>query len=215
MSKFNRCNHISFPCAFPPIGEGPIGGTGPTGPTGPGGIGPTGPTGGTGIGVTGPTGPQGVQGLQGVPGPEGPTGPTGPNLEPLVNGNIEGQTIVSGGLVQLGTTTFSGITFNGTDTLTIIEAGLYMLNVVLNFATGTVANSGFRVLLNGLPVAPIANADTVGQCTVIRVAMYSTGDTISIQNFAPNSVTIVDSISAGNGSAGHITFFRFADGPLP
>ncbi|MBZ8126137.1 collagen-like protein [Bacillus thuringiensis] len=90
-NKFNKCNHIPFPCAFPPSGQGT---TGPTGPTGPGGIGPTGPTGpsGTGIGVTGPTGPQGiqgepgpegptgpqgVQGIQGEPGPEGPTGPQG------------------------------------------------------------------------------------------------------------------------------------------
>ncbi|MED3244749.1 collagen-like protein, partial [Bacillus thuringiensis] len=52
-NKFDKCNHIPFPCAFPPLQEGP---TGPTGSTGP--VGPTGPTG-TGEGITGPPGPTG------------------------------------------------------------------------------------------------------------------------------------------------------------
>ncbi|KXY25960.1 hypothetical protein AT268_14285 [Bacillus cereus] len=88
MNKFDKCNHIPFPCAFPIPEQGPTGSTGPQGPTGPAGTGrgPPGPTGSTGVtgptgpsgGPPGPTGPTGATGLQGIPGVTGPIGPTGP-----------------------------------------------------------------------------------------------------------------------------------------
>ncbi|MBG9753157.1 hypothetical protein ABD82_28670 [Bacillus thuringiensis] len=82
MNKFNKHNHIPFPCAFPLLDQGPTGPQGPQGIQGePGPEGPTGPQGPQGIqgepGPEGPTGPQGPQGIQGEPGPEGPTGPQG------------------------------------------------------------------------------------------------------------------------------------------
>ncbi|EJS62792.1 hypothetical protein ICU_04929, partial [Bacillus cereus BAG2X1-1] len=46
MNRFNKCNHIPFPCAFPIPSEGATGATGLTGPTGL--TGATGATGATG-----------------------------------------------------------------------------------------------------------------------------------------------------------------------
>ncbi|PFI23089.1 hypothetical protein [Bacillus cereus] len=173
MNRFNKCNHIPFPCAFPIPSEGA----------------------------------------------------TGPVLQPFVNGNIDGQTIASGGAVvfPLPADTFhlrvTGITYNGTDTFTIIESGLYFIDVTLNYAPGTPVNSTFTVSINGaIGVSPATNADTVGPISVIRVGNYSAGDTVRIINDSPNPVIIANGNSTVGPTlftAGHITFFRFADGPQP
>ncbi|MED2216670.1 exosporium leader peptide-containing protein [Bacillus thuringiensis] len=180
----------------------PTGFTGPTGPKG-----ATGPQGIQGEpGAIGPTGPQGVQGIQGEP------GAVGPILQPFVNSSIFSQTIAVNGLLNIrGVITTSGVDFNGVDTLTIITPGLYYLDVVLNLSTETPANSQFQVFLNGITVAPIGNANTGGPMSLSRVAMYSTGNTVSIRNGSRHPVTIVDGVSLS--SAGRFSFFRFADGP--
>ncbi|WP_036698248.1 collagen-like protein [Paenibacillus taiwanensis] len=214
--------------------SGPAGATGATGATGIGITGPTGPSGDTGptgpsggppgaTGATGPTGPSGgatgATGATGI-GITGPTGPTGPILQPFANPNISPQTIAVGGLVQfqppVGT---NGITYNGAGTFTIVYPGLYFLECVLNYAPGTPARSEFAVLLNGTIIAaPSANADTVGQISVIRVNNYAAGATIAIVNNSQNAVTLQAGINSNgavdNSSGGHFILFRFADGPL-
>ncbi|PGL86539.1 hypothetical protein CN931_06030, partial [Bacillus sp. AFS054943] len=128
--------------------------------------------------------------LEGPTGVTGPTGPTGPVLQPFVNGNIDSQTIAIGGAVvyPLPTDTFhlavTGITYNGTDTFTIIEPGLYFIDVTLNYAPNTPANSTFAVSINGDTngVAPATNANTLGPISVIRVQNYSAGSTVRIIN---------------------------------
>jgi len=82
VNKFNKCDHIPFPCAFPIPSEGPTGPTGPKGDKGDkgntGATGPTGPKGDKGdkgdTGATGPTGPKGDKGDKGDTGATGPTG---------------------------------------------------------------------------------------------------------------------------------------------
>ncbi|PFA55695.1 hypothetical protein CN402_25690, partial [Bacillus sp. AFS015896] len=155
------------------------------------------------------------------------TGPTGPVLQPFVNGNIDSQTIAIGGAVvyPLPTDTFhlavTGITYNGTDTFTIIEPGLYFIDVTLNYAPNTPANSTFAVSINGDTngVAPATNANTLGPISVIRVQNYSAGSTVRIINTSPNPVTLANGNGQSGGltlfTAGHIIFYRFADGPQP
>ncbi|MCD4646597.1 hypothetical protein AR454_06215 [Bacillus mycoides] len=90
-----------------------------------------------------------------------------PILQPFVNANLDTQKIASGANVVFSAspieTTVTGIAFNGADTFTILQPGLYYLNCTLNFVPGTPARSHFEILLNGnAPRAPGSNADTVG-----------------------------------------------------
>ncbi|MFJ7732102.1 hypothetical protein ACIQXF_09425 [Lysinibacillus sp. NPDC097231] len=149
--------------------------------------------------------------LVGPTGLLGSTGATGPISQAFFYANIEGQTIASGAAVSMESLQYFGIDFNGTDTFIITGAGLYSLDVVLNFAVGTPAQSYFGVSINGgALVAPSSNANTVGQISVIRVNLQSVGETIRIVNGSPNSVTIAETTGV-IGSAGHISLYRFAD----
>lgn len=69
--------------------------------------------------------------------------PPGPILQPFVKANLDAQKIASGANVIFSTspieTTVIGIPFNGTDTFTILQPGLYYLNCTLNFAPETPA----------------------------------------------------------------------------
>lgn len=140
-----------------------------------------------------------------------------------MNANLDAQTIASGANILFSAspieTTVTGISFNGVNTFTILQSGLYYLNHTLNFAPGTPAQSHFEVLLNAsAPRASGSNAGTVGPVSLIRVQNYSTGNTIAITNYSPNPVTIQNALDiSGKGeetfSTGHFSFFRFADGP--
>ncbi|WP_222429797.1 collagen-like repeat preface domain-containing protein [Paenibacillus agilis] len=159
-----------------PGARGATGITGPTGATGTQGIqgaqgtqgliGPTGamglqgipgligPTGDTGLqGLQGPVGPTGATGSQGIQGLVGPTGPTGPN-PPIAVADISSNTtqvIPNNGAVNLSTyTQIIGVTFNGTDTLTVPTTGLYFISYDISLDPGNVGASSFGVSVNGL-----------------------------------------------------------------
>ncbi len=83
-------------------------------------------------------------------GPTGPTGPTGPvGLELITqayaNANIDTQTIAVAETVVYTTITTVGMTFNDSDTFTIITGGIY----ALNFGEGTTENSTFGISIKG------------------------------------------------------------------
>ncbi|RGP42328.1 hypothetical protein BTW32_31305, partial [Bacillus thuringiensis] len=157
-------------------------------------------------------------------GPTGVTGPTGLGLQPFVDANINGQLINSNDPVifpsDVSNLTIFGIDFNGTDTFTITNPGLYVLGVTLNYNPATGGNTVFAVSLNSTAtiVAPAANAGTVGPISIIRIAMYTSGTAIQIRNRSTGQVTIKNGNDpTGNellNSAGHIIFYRIADGPL-
>lgn len=193
---------------------GPQGAQGNTGPEGPQGlqgeIGPTGPQ-----GDIGPTGPQGAQGNTG---PAGPTGTVSPLLQPFVNANIGPQTIpASGFLAGYGSMANPGVTFDGVSTFTVIEAGLYFLHVTLNMAPGSIANAIFSVSVDSQITlfAPAANANTIGPLSITRVQYYTAGSEVAIKNNSTGDVEIVNGVQGAGpstASAGHLSFFRFADG---
>ncbi|EXG85577.1 hypothetical protein K413DRAFT_2367 [Clostridium sp. ASBs410] len=119
------------------------------------------------------------------------------------------------GIVTFGATTAVGIDFINSNTFVITRAGLYALVCSLNFAVGTPANTYFWVLLNNNPtegVAPVSNADTVGEITISRVNFYNVGDIVQIASGNIGTSTTLEESPGVTGSAGHLIFFRFADG---
>ncbi|MGH0396113.1 hypothetical protein ACQVRE_30785, partial [Bacillus cereus] len=172
---------------------------------------------------TGPTGPTGSTGSTG---PTGPTGSTGSILQPFLDAGIDQQTVFSNDPVVFPLVStepdqiiISGIAQVDDTTFAISNPGIYVLNVTLNYAPGTTTGSPFAVSINTLvdPVAPAANADTVGPVSIIRVAMYSSGTQIQIRNRSNGGVTLNNSAFPPTipFSAGHITLYRIADAPLP
>jgi len=134
-----------------------------------------------------------------------------------LNSNIGPQTIPAKGFVEnYGSMALVGIDFDGINTFTVLQPGLYHLQVTLNMATTNAPDSIFSVAINGSPVffAPSSNADTGGQISIIRTQRYAAGAQIQIRNNSVSDVEIVNGIPGElpTSSAGHICFFRFADG---
>lgn len=103
---------------------------GPIGPAGPAGA--TGPTGATGAtGLTGPTGPTGVTG------PIGPTGPTGTvplNFGGLLTdiGYAELTSTPQNLQMRIQTQQSMGIDYSTEDAITIIDPGIYKVDIIIN-----------------------------------------------------------------------------------
>ena len=157
--------------------SGPIGPTGPTGPTGPIGL----------TGLTGPTGPTGPIGLT------GPTGPTGPvaTINSILTANDGIQSVTASGLVDLGAeinSTGASLTFTAPNTVTIAEAGTYLINFSsLIMSGGTAGNLGASLQINGtiVPTASeyVDSTAMPGFSTELQHNYTATaGDTITIIN---------------------------------
>ena len=191
---------------------GLTGAVGPTGVTGP--TGPTGPAGADGLSITGPTGatgPQGIQGVQGEIGPTGPigpigpigptgatgatgaTGPTGPTgeagvLSASANQNTATQNVVDDALVSItGTNVLTDgttLTFAG-DTITVNEAGLYMITANTE-VTDSVGSYTFAIVVDGVDYLYVVDVTTDQVST-------SNGETIVLQlATVPTTVTLVN-----------------------
>lgn len=95
----------------------------------------------------------GVQGPTGATGPTGPTGPTGAsgtaineNATTLNNGT---QAITTTTALTLPTTlTNNGLT-TGTDSITVASTGTYLVNFLLNSATGATDEDNVGIGING------------------------------------------------------------------
>ncbi|WP_392387456.1 hypothetical protein, partial [Bacillus pumilus] len=203
---------------------GATGGTGVTGATG--GTGVTGATGGTGVtgatGVTGVTGATGVTGNTGATGDTGATGVTGAT-GPFFSSAIEGvqnnaQTVPAGGLVSFSNveTTGTGITFNGTNSFTLNQPGLYHVEYDVNTAENS-GSSVFNLIGNNNILSAIGNSASggnMGSGAVIRV-FPGTPVNVILQNgsVGARDLVTVPGIN-GSGSAASIRIVRFADGSV-
>ncbi|MED3068157.1 hypothetical protein P4310_21970 [Bacillus thuringiensis] len=202
-NKFNKCNDFTFPCAFPPAGQGPTGGTGPTGPQGVQGIqGEPGPE--------GPTGPQGVQGIQGIQEEVGPTGPTGPMLP---GDNI----FVANSSDAITTAAFaplpmvSTITINGTSLalaspgVSVLTAGTYYIITKCTIQAPATLVAAIALAVNG---APIPNTSTLTGIAFSQLPIIGTQImTFAIVNIPANAtVTVFNNSNTpatfGNASLG-------------
>jgi len=180
---------------------------------------PTGPAGADGMdGATGPQGIPGPVGPQGIPGERGPTGSVSPLLQPFMNSNIKGKQIIpNGGAVKFpglsetpGQFHGEGIEYDGEDTFTIKQAGLYSLTCVLSLDNGNLPDNTFNIEIDGNIVAPAANLAGTGEVVLTRVGYYAEGTKLRIINHSGHAVTLNNS-SATNSSTGHLALFRFAD----
>ncbi|MGH0941015.1 Gly-Xaa-Xaa repeat protein [Bacillus mycoides] len=180
--------------------QGLRGVTGATGATGPQGLrGATGATGATGPqglrGVTGATGATGPQGLRGATGATGATGPqglrgaTGPSGKPLpvtiaAIGNSNPQTISPGTNIQFNQVfELNNLIFNDTsDTLTILETGVYDISFSASTTFPGSSPFGFGISFNGQPPTRNFSTNVIGSAVSFStIVTLTAGTTISVQ----------------------------------
>ncbi|KMQ34539.1 hypothetical protein TU53_10090, partial [Bacillus cereus] len=163
--------------------QGPAGATGAQGPQG-----IQGPA-----GATGATGPQGPQGIQG---PAGATGATGPAGTPIpvttaVLGNTNAQTVSPGSNIQFNETfELSNISFNGSDTLTVLETGVYDISFSASTTFPGSSPFGFGLSFNGQPPTRNFSTNVIGSAVSFStIVTLTAGTTISVQPTA-NTISI-------------------------
>ncbi|SME21330.1 Gly-Xaa-Xaa repeat protein [Bacillus cereus] len=182
--------------------QGVQGATGATGATGPQGVqGPTGATGATGIGVTGPTGPSG--------GPTGPTGPTGPSFPIatiVVTNNIQQTVLQFNNFIFSTAINVNNIIFNGTDTVTVINGGIYVISVSISTTAPGCAPLGVGISINGAVATDNFSSNLIGDSlSFTTIETLAAGARISVQSTL-NEITIP---ATGNTNI-RLTVFRIA-----
>ncbi|HDR3730384.1 TPA: Gly-Xaa-Xaa repeat protein [Bacillus anthracis] len=205
--------------------QGPTGPTGPTGPagatgaTGPQGVqGPAGATGATGpqgvqgpAGATGATGPQGVQGPTGatgigVTGPTGPSGPSFPVATIVVTNNIQQTVLQFNNFIFNTAINVNNIIFNGTDTVTVINAGIYVISVSISTTAPGCAPLGVGISINGAVATDNFSSNLIGDSlSFTTIETLTAGANISVQSTL-NEITIP---ATGNTNI-RLTVFRIA-----
>lgn len=169
-------------------GSGCLGG-GATGATG-----ATGPQGAT--DAQGPAGATGATGAQGPAGAQGATGATGAAGTPIpvttaVLGNTNAQTVSPGSNIQFNETfELTNISFNGSDTLTVLETGVYDINFSASTTFPGSSPFGFGLSFNGQPPTRNFSTNVIGSAVSFSTIITLTaGTTISVQPTA-NTISI-------------------------
>ncbi|PER54550.1 collagen-like repeat preface domain-containing protein [Bacillus thuringiensis] len=175
---------------------GPQGVQGNTGATGSQGIqGPTGATGATGIGVTGPTGPSG-----------GPTGPSFPVATIVVTNNIQQTVLQFNNFIFSTAINVNNIIFNGTDTVTVINGGIYVISVSISTTAPGCAPLGVGISINGAVATDNFSSNLIGDSlSFTTIETLAAGARISVQSTL-NEITIP---ATGNTNI-RLTVFRIA-----
>ncbi|HDR5618670.1 Gly-Xaa-Xaa repeat protein [Bacillus anthracis] len=196
--------------------QGPAGATGATGPQGA--QGPAGATGATGpqgiqgpAGATGATGPQGVQGPTGatgigVTGPTGPSGPSFPVATIVVTNNIQQTVLQFNNFIFNTAINVNNIIFNGTDTVTVINAGIYVISVSISTTAPGCAPLGVGISINGAVATDNFSSNLIGDSlSFTTIETLTAGANISVQSTL-NEITIP---ATGNTNI-RLTVFRIA-----
>ncbi|MDK7447591.1 Gly-Xaa-Xaa repeat protein [Bacillus paranthracis] len=196
--------------------QGPAGATGATGPQGvqgpAGATGATGPQGAQGpAGATGATGPQGVQGPTGatgigVTGPTGPTGPSFPIATIVVTNNIQQTVLQFNNFIFSTAINVNNIIFNGTDTVTVINGGIYVISVSISTTAPGCAPLGVGISINGAVATDNFSSNLIGDSlSFTTIETLAAGANISVQSTL-NEITIP---ATGNTNI-RLTVFRIA-----
>ncbi|MGG0726190.1 Gly-Xaa-Xaa repeat protein, partial [Bacillus mycoides] len=189
---------------------GPRGNTGAQGNTGATGIGVTGPTGPSGgpTGPTGPTGPQGNTGATGI-GVTGPTGPTGiafPVATIVVTNNIQQTVLQFNNFIFHTVFNANNIIFNGTDTVTVINAGIYVISVSISTTAPGCAPLGVGISINGAVATDNFSSNLIGDSlSFTTIETLVAGTNISVKSTL-SEITIPET---GNTNI-RLTVFRIA-----
>ncbi len=159
--------------------QGPAGATGAQGAQGPAGA----------TGAQGAQGPAGATGAQGTQGPAGATGATGPSGTPLpvtiaAIGNSNPQTISPGTNIQFNQVfELNNLIFNDTsDTLTILETGVYDISFSASTTFPGSSPFGFGISFNGQPPTRNFSTNVIGSAVSFStIVTLTAGTTISVQ----------------------------------
>ncbi|MGH0949179.1 Gly-Xaa-Xaa repeat protein [Bacillus mycoides] len=148
--------------------------------------------GGGATGATGATGPQGLRGVTGATGatgPQGLRGATGPSGKPLpvtiaAIGNSNPQTISPGTNIQFNQVfELNNLIFNDTsDTLTILETGVYDISFSASTTFPGSSPFGFGISFNGQPPTRNFSTNVIGSAVSFStIVTLTAGTTISVQ----------------------------------
>lgn len=205
----HKIEHITHELMGPTGPTGPTGLCGATGPTGPAGLcgatGPTGPMGPTGPkGDIGETGPTGEKGEVGPTGPIGPTGIAGAAINENATLYTFGpQTAVSGTPLTLMTELTNNGLNAGMDSITVVNAGTYLVSVLVNEATGVNEKDFISIRKNGTEInatrlcisssAPVSGTYVLNLNAndVITVVPTETGETKFLDTGGPSAVLTI------------------------
>ncbi|PEB81951.1 collagen-like protein, partial [Bacillus cereus] len=183
---------------------GPQGAQGPTGATGIGVTGPTGPSG----GPPGPTGPQGAQGPTGATGigVTGPTGPSFPVATIVVTNNIQQTVLQFNNFIFSTAINVNNIIFNGINTVTVINAGIYVISVSISTTAPGCAPLGVGISINGAVATDNFSSNLIGDSlSFTTIETLAAGANISVQSTL-NEITVP---ATGNTNI-RLTVFRIA-----
>ncbi|PFM62639.1 collagen-like protein, partial [Bacillus cereus] len=192
---------------------GPQGAQGNTGATGPQGAqGNTGATGPQGVqgntGATGATGPQGAQGPTGATGigVTGPTGPSFPVATIVVTNNIQQTVLQFNNFIFSTAINVNNIIFNGINTVTVINAGIYVISVSISTTAPGCAPLGVGISINGAVATDNFSSNLIGDSlSFTTIETLAAGANISVQSTL-NEITVP---ATGNTNI-RLTVFRIA-----
>ena len=200
--------------------QGNTGATGATGATGPQGA--QGNTGAT--GATGATGPQGIQDnrcyrrywyrsywiywifLVDYTGYTGYTGPSFPIATIVVTNNIQQTVLQFNNFIFSTAINVNNIIFNGTDTVTVINGGIYVISVSISTTAPGCAPLGVGISINGAVATDNFSSNLIGDSlSFTTIETLAAGARISVQSTL-NEITIP---ATGNTNI-RLTVFRIA-----
>ncbi|RGN74349.1 collagen-like protein, partial [Bacillus cereus] len=184
--------------------QGPQGNTGAQGPAGATGAqGPQGPQGNT--GAQGPAGATGATGI-GVTGPTGPTGSSFPVATIVVTNNIQQTVLQFNNFIFSTAINVNNIIFNGTDTVTVINGGIYVISVSISTTAPGCAPLGVGISINGAVATDNFSSNLIGDSlSFTTIETLRAGANISVQSTL-NEITIP---ATGNTNI-RLTVFRIA-----
>ncbi|EJQ48410.1 hypothetical protein IEQ_03082, partial [Bacillus cereus BAG6X1-2] len=181
--------------------QGPAGATGAQGPQG--NTGAQGPA-----GATGAQGPQGNTGATGI-GVTGPTGPTGtgfPVATIVVTNNIQQTVLQFSNFIFHKVFNANNIIFNGTDTVTVINAGIYVISVSISTTAPGCAPLGVGISINGAVATDNFSSNLIGDSlSFTTIETLAAGTNISVKSTL-SEITIPET---GNTNI-RLTVFRIA-----
>ncbi|MEB8649705.1 Gly-Xaa-Xaa repeat protein [Bacillus cereus] len=154
--------------------------------------------------IQGPTGPTGPSG-----GPTGPTGPTGPSFPIatiVVTNNIQQTVLQFNNFIFSTAINVNNIIFNGTDTVTVINGGIYVISVSISTTAPGCAPLGVGISINGAVATDNFSSNLIGDSlSFTTIETLAAGARISVQSTL-NEITIP---ATGNTNI-RLTVFRIA-----
>ncbi|HDR6821775.1 Gly-Xaa-Xaa repeat protein [Bacillus thuringiensis] len=144
--------------------------------------------------------------IQGPTGPTGPTGPSFPVATIVVTNNIQQTVLQFNNFIFSTAINVNNIIFNGTDTVTVINGGIYVISVSISTTAPGCAPLGVGISINGAVATDNFSSNLIGDSlSFTTIETLVAGARISVQSTL-NEITIP---ATGNTNI-RLTVFRIA-----